>query len=253
MKKLNLIILLLVVCSIYSLEAQVAINDDGSDAHESAILDVDATTKGVSFPNVPISNLTNPGWPIFSPKIGLVVYNTHTGTGPGLFMWTGIPPVTPDGLGWISLSSQGSSSPGSFESVTLTTDDTISTIRFDVIPNMPTLNFTAVGTSVLINFTASGNGGNRSLTSSTSVDFRIMTGETGGSSLGGTNTQIKPPIDWSSAEWNVSFSKEYSGLTPGTPYKIRVEGYVYGGSEPFANIRANSRRDTDHLTLSIIQ
>ncbi len=55
MKKYTLIITMMVLIVAFSAKAQVAINGTGADA--SAILDIDAANKGVSFPNVNIIDL----------------------------------------------------------------------------------------------------------------------------------------------------------------------------------------------------
>jgi len=251
MKKYTLILTILAVLVAFSIKAQVAINDDGSDAHSSAILDIDANNKGVSFPNVSISEvyIMSEFFPIFHPKIGLVVYNTNTTTGPGLFMWTGIPtgtPPVPDGLGWVNLSQQTTSSSGSFESVSLATDRVINNSSWTDIPGT-FLTFIAENSNVLINMTASGYASGTFLSSS-SVKLRV---ENTGTVIGGTSTQISPPFSWTGiAEWSVSFSKVMSGLTPGHSYTINVEGI---GSGANVYIRASSNTSTDHLTLSIIQ
>lgn len=241
MKKYKLIFTILAVLVAFSIKAQVAINGTGADADATAILDINADDKGVSFPNVDIPVLGE-DTPIRDAKIGLVVYNTNTSTGPGLFMW--------DGSNWISLSQQTSSSPGSFESVSLSSPQTLSNTAWTDIPGT-SLTFTAENSRVLINMTASGNI-TGIIVASSSVRLRVRYFDDS-SIIGGTGTQITPQgfTGTPSAEWSVSFSKEITGLTPGTEYEINVEGI---GNGTTVYIRpAYDNGSAEHLTLTVIQ
>ena len=71
MKKIT-IVLTILLFSINSVWAQVAINEDGSDAHASAILDVKSTSKGFLPPQMTASEIAL----IASPAAGLLVFNT---------------------------------------------------------------------------------------------------------------------------------------------------------------------------------
>ena len=60
--------------------AQVAINDNGSAPHESAILDINSfdSNKGLLLPRVSITSLTNEPTPVItSPAEGLIVFNIN--------------------------------------------------------------------------------------------------------------------------------------------------------------------------------
>ena len=87
--KTNITILTAVALLVaFSLNAQVAINTDGSAPDGSAILDMQSGTMGTSFPNLNIIDMSTAA-PVTSPKTGLIAYNTNGTTGPGLVMWTG--------------------------------------------------------------------------------------------------------------------------------------------------------------------
>ncbi|MFP4663746.1 MAG: hypothetical protein ACLFM1_04910 [Bacteroidales bacterium] len=80
---------IIIVFQANNLSAQgVAINEDGSNANSSAMLDVKATDKGVLIPRVDIANLSSAA-PIASPADGLLVYNINTTTGQGYYYWNG--------------------------------------------------------------------------------------------------------------------------------------------------------------------
>jgi hypothetical protein len=80
------------------LAAQTSIHDGlGGPPAASAMLDVQATNKGVLFPHVAINDLTLPA-PVTTPATGLLVWNTGT-TGPGYFYW--------DGSDWVELGAGG--------------------------------------------------------------------------------------------------------------------------------------------------
>jgi hypothetical protein len=91
MKKIAALFLL---CSFTSaLRSQnVAINATGAAANTSAMLDVSATNKGVSFPNVSLVSETDAAT-IPTPMKGLMVFNTNTAMpcGSGLYYNNGTP------------------------------------------------------------------------------------------------------------------------------------------------------------------
>lgn len=71
------------------LRAQVSIhNGGGTDPDGSAMLDVQASDKGVLVPRVDIADLATAA-PVTAPADGLLVYNTNLGTGEGYYYWTG--------------------------------------------------------------------------------------------------------------------------------------------------------------------
>ncbi|MEI6142905.1 MAG: hypothetical protein WCP85_26750, partial [Mariniphaga sp.] len=55
----------------------VGINSTGNPPNSSAMLDVNATNKGLLIPNVALTGTTNAS-PITSPAVSLLVYNTAT-------------------------------------------------------------------------------------------------------------------------------------------------------------------------------
>ena len=255
MKKYTLILTAMAFIVAFSAKAQVAINDDGSDADATAILDINADDKGVSFPNVDIPVLGE-DTPIRDAKIGLVVYNTSTTTGPGLFMWTGAPPA---GEGWVNLSQQSAGSSGSFVSVSLTDDEVISSSNYTDITDME-LSFIAEKAEVLVSLTASGTGFDNSMSY---VALRVWN-VTSANSIGGTQNKIQTSDRYNFAifflqeesvpSWSAAFSKKITGLSIGTEYEIKVQGLVDGvRGNPNALIDARTSPDTDHMTLTVIQ
>jgi len=78
-----LLVTFLFVC----VNAQVGIGTTNPDA--SAILDVDATNKGVLVPRVAIADL-NTSTPVTTPVESLLVYNTTVATGVGFHYWDGV-------------------------------------------------------------------------------------------------------------------------------------------------------------------
>lgn len=79
-----------------SIQAQVGIGTVTPDA--SAILDVEATDKGMLVPRVDIADLTTAA-PVTTPATSLLVYNTNTITGEGFYYW--------NGTKWVSISNGG--------------------------------------------------------------------------------------------------------------------------------------------------
>jgi len=94
MNKLTKIIasVILLNCSYYA--QNIGINATGSSPDNSAMLDVDATDKGVLIPRVALT-ATNVSTPVTSPATSLMVYNSATaGSGttavtPGFYHWNG--------------------------------------------------------------------------------------------------------------------------------------------------------------------
>ena len=77
--------LLLVITGILSLSsfAQVAVNTDGTQADQSAVLDVKSTTKGLLPPRMSNAQMNA----ISSPQAGLLVYNTTLNFDPDLIWY----------------------------------------------------------------------------------------------------------------------------------------------------------------------
>jgi hypothetical protein len=93
MKKNLFLMLTLIILSAASMNAQVTIGST-DDPHSGAILDLQSTTQGLKLPTVPITDLATFGLPLEGTStlrgaIGMVVYNTFSGTGAGLYVWTG--------------------------------------------------------------------------------------------------------------------------------------------------------------------
>lgn len=89
MKKLKLFLSLIVLIASYTLTGQVAVNTDGTDPDNSAMLDVKSTEKGILFPRLTITQIKA----ISSPAAGLVIFNTDS-TELNLY----------DGTGWVKMS-----------------------------------------------------------------------------------------------------------------------------------------------------
>jgi len=68
--------------------AQVTINDSGDDADESAILDINASNKGLLLPRLVINDEFSQVSPVANPANGLIIYNTGSVNVPeGVYMW----------------------------------------------------------------------------------------------------------------------------------------------------------------------
>jgi len=84
-----LLLAFFLLATVPHLMAQVSIHDGtGTDPHSSAMLDVQATGKGVLVPRVDIANLATAA-PVTAPAEGLLVYNTNATTGVGYYYWNG--------------------------------------------------------------------------------------------------------------------------------------------------------------------
>jgi len=96
MKKLTVLVLI-VFTGLSAFSQNVAINNDGSAADASAILDIKSSTKGVVFPRMTQAERTA----ITSPAKGLLIYQTD-GT-EGLYYNSG----TPGSPAWVQVSKTG--------------------------------------------------------------------------------------------------------------------------------------------------
>jgi trimeric autotransporter adhesin len=65
----------------------VSINTDGTDPHESSILDIKSNDKGLLIPRVDINDLST-AIPITNPAVGLLVFSTNV-TNNGFYYWSG--------------------------------------------------------------------------------------------------------------------------------------------------------------------
>ena len=99
--KSKLVTFILTVIITVSSTAQVSISTDGRDPDGSTMLDIHSDDRGLSIPNLDITDLSTAA-PVTSPIEGLLAYNTNTTTGPGVVMWTGTKWVTLeiDGKNW---------------------------------------------------------------------------------------------------------------------------------------------------------
>lgn len=94
MKKIILLVLLYLAITQSELNAQVAINNDGSSPDPSAMLDIQSTDKGLLIPRVELVSADSPS-PITNPAVGLVVCNViYSGMDralvtPGFYYWNG--------------------------------------------------------------------------------------------------------------------------------------------------------------------
>jgi hypothetical protein len=92
--KLGLFGFLILLSVLKSFAQGVAVNTDGSNADNSAMLDVSSNNKGMLVPRVSIADL-NTGTPVSTPAVSLLVYNTNVATGVGYYYW--------DGSKWVRL------------------------------------------------------------------------------------------------------------------------------------------------------
>ena len=85
----RLLLLLIGVLSFTQIYSQgVVISENAANLDGSAMLDIQATDKGLLIPRVNIANLAAEA-PVTSPATSLLVYNTNGTTGPGFFYWNG--------------------------------------------------------------------------------------------------------------------------------------------------------------------
>ncbi|GIV28031.1 MAG: hypothetical protein KatS3mg027_1845 [Bacteroidia bacterium] len=137
MRKIVIIVLCLVL--IKNIMAQnVGINTTGATPHNSAMLDVDASNKGLLIPRVALTG-TNDVSTITSPATSLMVYNTATaGSGttavtPGYYYWGGSAwiRVATDGDSWKTIGNSGTNPSTNFLGTTDANDFLIKTNNID--------------------------------------------------------------------------------------------------------------------------
>lgn len=232
--------------------AQVGINTitpgDGS------ILDIESSEKGIFIPRISITDLTTitpitgiTGAPAEAAAAGLLAYNTFAGTGIGFYFW--------NGTDWAPLSGAAAAEPP-IDSVSLATDQTISSATFALVPGM-TQTFTARKTSVLVNVSASGYGDPSE--PHAWIEIRVLNGLT---SIGGTQTNIhssyrptNPASNEINTSWSASYSKLLTGLTVGVSYTLTLQARVDGTdatNEAYIEPLTGDP-DASHLTLTILQ
>ncbi len=100
--KVFMIIVAVAMSTVYTANAQVSINSDGSAPDDSAMLDVESTDKGMLIPRVALTGTSDVAT-ISSPAVSLMVYNTATAgdVTPGFYYW--------NGSAWTNLFNQGGS------------------------------------------------------------------------------------------------------------------------------------------------
>ncbi len=134
-------------------------------------------------------------------------------------------------------------------STSLSADYIVSSAAWANIAPM-TVTFTATKTTALVQFTCSGLAYTNSMAY---VQFRIFN-STLATSVGGTMTHMQSYDDTRGTitPWSCSFSKNMTGLTPGTTYTVIVQGQrggIWGTLN--AVINASSDPDSQHMTLSV--
>jgi hypothetical protein len=134
-------------------------------------------------------------------------------------------------------------------SVSLTNDYTVNTAAYTTIPAM-SVTFVATKSTALVQLTSSGFAYTNSMAS---VFFRVFNSTTG-TSVGGTNTHMQSYDDTRGTitPWSCSFSKNITGLTPGTSYTLIVQAQrsgIWGTLD--AVIYASTNPDSHHVTLTV--
>src|SRR5688572_8456349 len=92
MKKRLVLFLAMAIATLQSFAQNVAINEDGSTPHASAMLEVKSNNKGLLIPRVALTG-TLDNSTISSPLASLLIYNTaNAGSGntlvqPGFYYW----------------------------------------------------------------------------------------------------------------------------------------------------------------------
>ena len=134
-------------------------------------------------------------------------------------------------------------------SVSLNTDYTVNTAAFTTVTGM-SVTFVATKSTALVQFSSSGFAFTNSMAW---VAFRIYNNTTA-ASVGGTNTHMQnyDNANGTVTPWSCSFSKNLTGLTPGTSYTLIVQGQR-GGILGTLNavINALTVPDNHHMTLTV--
>lgn len=135
-------------------------------------------------------------------------------------------------------------------SVSLAADYTVSAAAWASVAPV-TVTFTATKTTALVQFSASGFAYTNSMAY---VQFRVWNSTTG-VSMGGTNTVMQSYDDTKGTltPWSCTFTKNITGLTPGTSYTLVAQGQrggIWGTYD--AVINASSMPDVHHMTLTVL-
>ncbi len=129
----------LIVVSEKNLSAQgVAINNDGSDAHASAMLDIQAGDKGLLVPRIDITDLSTAA-PVAAPAAGLLVYNTSAVSGQGYYYW--------NGSEWVQLTTAAEERPPKWSGVSSTSSDVGRSGKVGIGTTSPDASFHVAGDS----------------------------------------------------------------------------------------------------------
>jgi hypothetical protein len=88
MKKPEKILLLLLFIPAFAF-SQVSISNSRSAPDPSAMLDINASDKGMLIPRVSLVSIDNATSPVYNPATGLMVFNTGGNLTPGLYIWNG--------------------------------------------------------------------------------------------------------------------------------------------------------------------
>lgn len=134
--------------------------------------------------------------------------------------------------------------------VSLASDYAVNALSWTTIAPM-SVTFTATKTTALVQFTCSGFAYTNSMSY---VQFRVWN-STVGNSCGGTNTHMQTYDDTKGTitPWSCAFSKNITGLTPGTSYTLIIQSQVGGIWGTYdAVVYAASRPDEHHMTLTVI-
>jgi hypothetical protein len=135
-------------------------------------------------------------------------------------------------------------------SVSLAADYTVTAAAWTTVAPM-TVTFTATKTTALVQFSSSGFAYTNSMAY---VQFRVWNSTTG-VSMGGTNTHMQSYDDVTGTitPWSCTFTKNITGLIPGTSYTLVVQGQrggIWGTLD--AVINASSMPDMHHMTLTVL-
>lgn len=134
-------------------------------------------------------------------------------------------------------------------SVSLNSDYTVNTAAFTTVPAM-SVTFVATKSTALVQFSCSGFAFTNSMAW---VAFRIYNSTTA-ASVGGTNTHMQTYDNATGTvtPWSCFFTKNLTGLTPGTSYTLIVQGQRAGILGTLdAVINALTTPDNHHMTLTV--
>ncbi|MBW6460793.1 MAG: hypothetical protein K0B08_09485 [Bacteroidales bacterium] len=88
MKKPEIFLLILLFIPAFAF-SQVSINSSGSAPDPSAMLDINASDKGMLIPRVSLVSIENGTYPVNNPATGLMVFNIGGDLTTGLYIWNG--------------------------------------------------------------------------------------------------------------------------------------------------------------------